>query len=188
MRALMLFAAVMVTSMSAQASELWFHLRVEEHRGKEVKVEVNLPFSAVERSIALIPTRYIKETSIRIDNRKLSIEELRDALHALKSSPQGQWIAVGEDQESVTMRRDGADVTIRVDDEWDDEFFQMRVPADVFTALVSGSSHRFDFARAIQLLGRRGSGSIVITNGDDKIVRVWVDSSNDGDSAVKVAR
>lgn len=185
MKALMLLAAVMVTSMSVQASELWFHLRVEEHRGQEVKVEVNLPFSAVQRSIALIPTRFIKETSIRIDNRKLSIEELRDALQTLQSSPQGQWIAV---EESVTMRRDGADVTMRIDDDWDDESFQMRVPTDVFTALVSGSSHRFEFSRAIQLLGRRGSGSIVITDGDDKIVRVWVDSSNDGRTAVKVAR
>jgi len=184
----MLFATVIVTSLSVQASELWFHVRVEEHRGKEVKVEVNLPFSAIERAIALIPARYVKETSIRIDDRDLSVEDLRDAWKTLRSSAEGEWIFVGEKRESVTIRRHGPDVTMRVDDEWDDEIVEIRVPADVFQALISGPSDRLDFPNAIQLLGRRGSGSIVVKGGDDKIVRVWVDSYTEGRVAVKVTQ
>lgn len=188
MRALMLFAAVMVTSLGAQASDLWFHVLVEEGRGREVKVEVNLPFSAVERAMALIPARYVKESSIRIDDRQLSVEDLRGALNELRSSPEGEWITVGERSEPVTMRRDGADVTMRAHDKWDEETVQIRVPADVFLALVSGPAHRFDFARAFQRLGRRGGGNILVKCGDEKVVRVWVDSQSDGQVGVKVAR
>jgi len=188
MKGLILFAVSIVTSLSVQASELWFHLSVEEHRGKEIRVEVNLPFRAVERSMALIPARYARETSIRIDDRNLSIEDLRDAWRALQSTPEGNWIVVGGRKESVTMRRDGGEVTMRVDDEWDDEVVEIRVPADVFQALISGPSGRFDLGRAIQLLGRRGSGSIVITDGDDKIVRLWVDSNTEGRVLEKVTK
>lgn len=184
----MLLAAVIVTSLNVQASELWFHLRVEEHRGREVKVEVNLPFSAIERSIALIPARYVRDTSIRIDDRELSLEDLRDASKALQSTPDGKWIVVGEKCESVAIRRNGGDVTMRVNDDWDGEVVEISVPADVFQALISGPSDRFDLGRAIQLLGRRGGGSIVVTDGDDKIVRLWVDSNSEGSVLVKVTK
>lgn len=188
MKRLILFAVVIGTSLSVQASDLWFHLRVEEHRGKEVRVEVNLPFRAVEKTMALIPARYARETSIRIDDRNVSIEDLRDAWRALQSSPEGNWIVVGERKESVTMRRAGGDVTMRVKDEWDDEVVEIAVPADVFHALISGPSDRFDLGRAIQLLGQRGSGSIVVTDGHDKIVRLWVDSNTEGRVLEKVTK
>lgn len=188
MKSLSLFAVVIVTSLSAQASELWFHLRVEEHRGKEVRIEVNLPFRAIERSINLIPARYVKETSIRIDDCNLSVRDLRDAWRALQSTPERTWIVVAEEKRSVTMRRDGGDVAMRVHDEWDGEVVEITVPADVFHALISGPYGRFDFGRAIQLLGRRGSGSIVVTDGDVKIVRVWVDSSSEGRVPARVTR
>lgn len=188
MKSFSLFAVLIVTSLSVQASELWFHLRIEEHRGKEVRVEVNLPFRAVKRSIALIPARYVKETAIRIDDRNLSVQDLRDAWRALQSTPERTWIVVGEEKRSVTMRRDGRDVAMRVHDEWDDDVVQISVPADVFQALISGPSGRFDLDSAIQLLGRRGSGSIVVTDGDDKIVRLWVDSESEGRVLAKVTR
>ena len=188
MKSFSLFAFLIMTSLSVQASELWFHLRVEEHRGKEVRIEVNLPFRAVERSINLIPARYVKEASIRIDDCNLSVQDLRDAWRALQATPERTWIVVAEERRFVTMRRDGDDVAMRVHDEWDGEVVEIRVPADVFQALISGPSGRFDFGRAIQLLGRRGSGSIVVTDGDDKIVRIWVDSDTEGRVMAKVTR
>jgi hypothetical protein len=56
------FLAALVIAGAASASNLWFHVRVDEAEG--AKVTVNLPVSMIEKAISMIPEEHLSDHGI----------------------------------------------------------------------------------------------------------------------------
>jgi hypothetical protein len=174
-------ALILLPSARLQAqSKPWIHIRVTEHDGKGAKVNVNLPLSVVQVAIDAAPDKIISNGRIRIDHyghHDLSIADLRRMWQELRDSGEAQFVEVEDENEKVSVYREGDLIRIEVqdfDDEPEQETVNVKIPISVVDALFSGDGEELNIRDALDLL-KDQRGDIVRVEGGDADVRIWID-------------
>ncbi len=165
-----LLTLALLTGGVATASDLWLHVKVLEHQG--AKVTVNLPIALVEKASAFMPKKHMRH--IRFDHGHLDadVEDLRELWQEVRNSPDMTFVTVEEDHENVRVWKQSGYLYVEVRD-GDDEQVDVKVPLEVVDAFLSGEE--VDFRAAVQALVDHGQGQFVEVRDDDDSVRVWVD-------------
>jgi hypothetical protein len=173
-RATLLTALLLVvaTTPAVAVERLYLHLVVTEVRG-DVAVEMTLPFAFVSRVARAASVADLRDCRISFDRHAFELADLRRAAVTLRRESRPVVVLAGEDH--VTFSREGGIVTIRSDSGWDRVV--TRIPEDLFFAAFP-DDRRIDAEAALALLASRGGGTLLMSSGDDTVVRVWVDRRN----------
>ena len=185
---LALALAVVMTGAGAwaqPASDLsatpWLHVRVSvSERGDDsASVNVNLPLSAVEAVVALLPDRVMSRGRMRLHrDHELSVSDLRTLWDAVRDAGDSEFVSIDRDDTQIRVARSGDVIQIRIDglDDGDDDDKSVRVeiPVDVVDALLSGDDDTLNLVGALERLKERRGDLVRITDGDDR-VHVWID-------------
>lgn len=157
---------------AAAQGERWLHVRVQD--GSDANISVNLPLSAVGAAADLVPedVRHMK-----IEGADVDVADLRQMWSELRKHPNEEMVKVDEpDQQVVVSLVDGY---LRVQASGRDNV-QVRIPATVVDALLSGEGSELAIGRALEMLAESGEQELVTVQGDNENVRMWVDSSSNG--------
>jgi hypothetical protein len=185
--------------MGAAAAEartaLWLHIKVHDS-GEGSRVSINLPLSVVGAAAPLIPEEARTAGRLRVDDRDLSVEDLRRIWREVRRQPEGTYLTVDEPEGKVRVARSGGYLLIQaaggaeagrrghdrhdLHDLRQGEHVEVRIPVPVVDALLAGGGDRFDLAGAIEALAATGEGELVTVNGDHETVRMWVDADAEG--------
>lgn len=157
----------------AAASDLWLHVRVDEADG--AKVSVNLPLSMVEKALPMIPEEHLDHGRVVFDEWEVTMEELRELWQEVKGSPDMTFVTVEEDNEHVRVWKEGDYLLVAVREDDDSTKVDVRIPAPVVDALLSGEGSEMNLHAAIEALVVQGEGELVTVSDDEDQVRVWVD-------------
>ena len=173
------FLALLVVAGVASASNLWFHVKVDE--GDGAKVTVNLPVSMIEKAISMIPDKHLTDHGIHFSEHDITPAEIRELWQELRDSPDMTFIKVEEEGEDVRVWKETGYLYVSVVEEEDNEKVDVRVPFAVVDALLSGNEDELDIQAAINALVQEGEGELVTVTSDDENVRIWVDSIAEAD-------
>lgn len=160
------------------ASDLWFHLRVDERSDGNTKVRVNVPLAIVEAALPLIPKHNPDHRRLEVNGREIQPEQFRGALRALRNSAEDMPVTIAVDGENVVFSR-RADVVFMDVEHHDGERAVIRMPFDLAEALVAGEGNEVDMRGAARALVRRGAGELLTVATDDSTVRMWIDDSSE---------
>ena len=174
-----IFLAVLVIAGAASASNLWFHVRVDEADG--AKVTVNLPVSMIEKAIQMIPEEHLSDHGMHFSDHEMTPAQLRELWTELRDSPDMTFVKVEEEGEDVKVWKESGYLYVSVIEEDDNEKVDVRVPFAVVDALLSGDEDELNIEAAINALVQEGEGELVTVTSDDDNVRVWVDSIAEAD-------
>ncbi len=173
------FAAALVIASAASASNLWFHVRVDEADG--AKVTVNLPLSMIEKAIQMIPEKHLNHRGMHFSDHEMTPADMRELWTELRDSPDMTFVKVEEEGEDVKIWKESGYLYVSVLDEDNNEKVDVRVPFAVVDALLSGDEDKLDIEAAIHALVQEGEGELVTVTSDNDNVRVWVDSIAEAD-------
>jgi hypothetical protein len=173
------FLAALVIAGAASASNLWFHVRVDEADG--AKVTVNLPVSMIEKAIQMIPEEHLNHHGMHFSDHDLTPAQIRELWTELRDSPDMTFVKVEEEGEDVKVWKESGYLYVSVIEEDDNEKVDVRVPFAVVDALLSGDEDELNIEAAIHALAQEGEGELVTVTSDDDNVRVWVDSIAEAD-------
>ena len=163
-------------ALAQEAATPWIHVRVEEAKG--TKVNVNLPLAVVQAALALAPEKLVEKHQIRLHHgHKLKVSDLRKLWTELRDAGDAEFVSIEEEDKTVTVRRVGDRIEVRVDEPEDGEQVRVDVPVAVVDALLSGEGEEVDIAGAVAELARM-RGEIVTVIDKDDTVRVWIDEKN----------
>ena len=163
---------------SAGGSDLWFHLTVDEHRGKQAQVKIHLPLGLVERLAPLAVSEIDSDSRFRINRRELTAPEAREMWRALRESGNAPFIDIRSGREQVRITRRGGSLHLQtVGNRHDGERVSISIPESVVDALLSGDEEEYQIAAALRAMARQGVGDLVQIESDDADIRVWIDGS-----------
>jgi len=156
-------------------ADLWLHVKVDENDG--AKVSVNLPISIVEKALAMIPAGNFHHGQIMIDGEhQWSIEDLRELWQEVSSTQDMTFVTVKDGGDDIKVWKEGNYFKVRVlEDDGEGADVNVRIPATVVDALLSGEGDELNFRAAIEALAAEGEGELVTVNDNNDRVRVWVD-------------
>ena len=166
--------ALGLTALPALGQERpWLHVQVEDG-DDNTKVEVNLPFAAVEalgdslgeHILDEIEKEWDHDTDVDVD-----AEDLRALWQSLRDNP-GAWVTMDEeDGGNLRARMDGDE--IRMEGSGDDGALDVRVPVAFGDALFGEDGGEPDVGAAIRALADH-EDVLVSVGGDDGRVRVSI--------------
>ncbi len=157
---------------AAASDQLWLHVRVDE--GDGAKVSVNLPISMVEHALPMIPSHHFHGGEVEFDDWRMEVEELRRLWAEIKASPDMTFVTVEDGSDKVRVWKEGDYLLVSVNEHGGDQV-DVRIPATVIDALLSGEGDELDIRAALQALVDAGEGELVTVSGGNDRVRVWVD-------------
>ena len=156
----------------------WLHVQVTGEDDGAENVAVNVPLSAAEPLLALVPHRILSDGQLSLAGRELPINvgAMRDLWRALMEVGDTEFVAVDGDDETVRIARVGDQITVQVEDrdEEGDETVDIQLPIVVVDALLSGNGDALDVRAAVERLGEL-RGDIVRVTEDERQVRIWID-------------
>ena len=159
--------------LAAAENDLWLHVKVEEDN--DTKVTVNLPLSVVSKALPMLPEEHFKAGRMHLDEMDMSISEMRDLWREVQAAPDATFVTVEDDDEKVSVWKEGGYLMVSVIESDGGENVEVRVPARVVDALLSGEGDELDLVGAMEALVDEGEGQLVQVTGDNESVRVWVD-------------
>jgi hypothetical protein len=112
----------------------------------------------------------LRDCRLSFDLHSFDLEDLSRAATVLQRESRPVVLVSGRDEVTFS-RRDGI-VFIRSTAGHDAAV--TRIPEDLFFAAFPGE-RRIDAEAALKLLASRGGGELLMSSGDDAVVRVWVD-------------
>ena len=153
----------------------WLHVRVTEG-DSDTNVNLNLPLTAVEAVVALMPERIMSRGRVRLHrHHELSVSDIRRMWNALRDTGDGEFVSVDSDDGRLRVARRGDVIQIRFEGRDDDERnVRVKVPVAVVDALLSGDDDSLNLAAAIEALKDRRGDIVRITDGNER-VRIWID-------------
>jgi len=185
-KALTLFAAaalILCAGLSAQASDLWVHVQVQEH-GENANVSVNLPLSLVEKALSMVPEEANMEGGkIKLDDdTDFSISDLRELLDAVKDTPDATFVTVKTENETVNVSKAGGYLLVKTSESSEDGTrVDARFPLAVVEALLSNADEGvLNIAAALEALASHGTGDLATITSNDADVRIWIDNLPEG--------
>ena len=166
---------------AAADSDLWLHVKVHEKEGG-ARVSINLPVTAVEKMAAALPA---DAQNVRIDgDHQVKAADLRKMWHAVKDSPDAEFVTVEKADEHVRVAKRGNYLVVRAVDRGDrNSQVDVKIPATVIEALLSGTGDQLNLQAAFQALARHGSGELVTVDDGGDSVRIWVDRASSSTDA-----
>ncbi len=179
-----LMAVALLTAGRLEAQTPWIHVEVTEEGAKQTKVHVNLPLSVALVALEVVPDEIISDGHINIGHHghhDISVPDLRRIWQELRDSGEAEFVSVEEEDETVTIVREGdlirIDVTDRASDESERETVHIKIPIRVVDALLSGDGEELNLRAAVEEL-KDERGDIVRVEGPDENVRIWIDERN----------
>lgn len=160
-------------ALAAAETDLWLHVKVEEN--DDTKVTVNLPMSVVGKALPMLPKEHLDAGHMHLDEMDMSISEMRELWNEVRATPDATFVTVEEDDETVRVWKENDYLMVSVIDRSGGENVEVRLPARVVDALLSGEGEELDLVAALEALVDEGEGQLVEVTGDDERVRVWVD-------------
>jgi hypothetical protein len=165
--------------LAAADNDLWLHVKVEEDN--DAKVTVNLPMSVIGKALPMLPEEHLDAGRVHLDEMEMSISEMRELWQELQGTPDATFVTVEEEDESVRVWKEGGYLMVSVTEGDGGENVEVRVPARVVDALLSGEGEELDLMAAMEALVAEGEGQLVQVTGDSEKVRVWVDRVAEAD-------
>jgi hypothetical protein len=156
----------------AQGSQLWLHVRVTETGSRPTTVRVNVPYTLVERVAPLVDKERIDDGEIDWNGDRVAVAELRENWKALRSGKG----TITKDDATWALVRDESGETLVVKETGGAEPTEVRIPARLVDALLSGSD-RLDFEAATKVVAELGAGELLAVDEDGTKVRIWVDTT-----------
>ena len=174
---LLVFAASVVAAQDT-GPQPWLHVQVTGEDDGAEHVAVNVPLSAAEPLLALVPHRILSDGQLSLAGREVPINvgAMRDLWRALMEVGDTEFVAVDGDDETVRIARVGDQITVQVEDrdEEGDETVDIQLPIVVVDALLSGNGEALNVRAAVERLGEL-RGDIVRVSEDERQVRIWID-------------
>jgi hypothetical protein len=160
---------------TATADDLWLHVAVDE--GPEgARVRVNLPLSMAETALGMIPEEELRGGKVRFEDSELTVAELRQLWTELQQSPDATFVEVEETDQRVQVSKSGGYLLVKAFEGGErSQQVDVRIPAAVVDALLSGDGEELNVAAAVRALASHGAGELVTVADDETKVRVWVD-------------
>lgn len=160
----------------AAAEDLWLHVAVDE--GPEgAKVRVNLPLSMAETALGMIPEEELRGGKVRFEDTDITVAEMRQLWRELEAAPDATFVEVEETDQRVQVSKSGGYLLVRAFEGGEaDQQVDVRIPAAVVEALLSGEGEELDVAAAVRALAAHGTGELVTVTDRETRVRVWVDA------------
>lgn len=159
--------------LGATENDLWLHVKVEEN--SDTKVTVNLPMSLVGKALPMLPQEHFDGGQMHLDEMDMSISEMRELWQEVQNTPDVTFVTVEEKNEKVRVWKEGGYLLVSVDEGDGGDDVQVRVPARVVDALLSGEGDELNLIAAMEALVEEGEGQLVTVTGDNENVRIWVD-------------
>ena len=146
--------------------------------GGDLNVNINVPLSAVEPLLGLVPHRILSDGRLTVAGRDMPIDmgAVRGLWRVIADSGDAEFITVDSEDATVRVSRAGEWMLVKVEecDEDGGETVDVRFPVAVVDALFSGDGDTLDIGAAVERLADM-RGDIVHVRGDDHQVRVWID-------------
>lgn len=169
--------ALGLTAGSAQASDLWFHLTVNEP-GENANVTVNLPLAMIETALSMIPADVSQAGTISLGEEEFDARRLRELWQSLEDSDDMTFIKVDDKDESIRVAKDNGYLTVVGTPHTDQgTAINVRMPIAVVNALLDTADEgQLNIAGALRALAAHGEGELATITDDDAHVRVWIDN------------
>lgn len=166
----------------------WLHIRVQETRGDEETVHVNLPLNMVEAILPLLHGDNLKDGRIRmghgmhlrVNEDDVDAARLRQLWTAVKNAQDGEFVSVDGKRDHVRVAKQNGTMLIKAV-ERDGDNVDIRIPLPVVEALFSGKSDELDLLAAVRALSSQGDLQLTAVDEDSSLVRIWVDTKNVSD-------
>ena len=156
----------------------WLHVRITGDGDGSENVRVNVPLSAAEPLLGLVPHRVSSDGRLRLAGRKMPINvaAVRDLWQAIVQVGDTQFVAVDGEDETVRIERAGDRITVHVEerDEDGNETVAVQLPIVVVDALLAGDGETLNVRAAVERLGDL-RGDIVRISEDERQIRIWID-------------
>ena len=150
----------------------------DDGEGGDFNVNINVPLSAVEPLLGLVPHRILSDGRLTVAGRDMPIDmgAVRGLWRVIADSGDAEFITVDSEDATVRVSRAGEWMLVKVEecDEDGGETVDIRFPVAVLDALFSGDGDTLDIGAAVERLADL-RGDIVHVRGDDLQVRVWID-------------
>jgi len=177
-----LLAALLTLAFGAaalQAQTPWIHVEVDEQGPDASHVKVNLPLSLVQIALEAAPEKIVDQGRIHVHHvdEDIDVADLRRMWNELRSAPDSELVTIEEKDETVSIRRQGDQILIEVDDRKDRDTVHIRVPVTVVDALFSGEGQELNLKEAISEL-KSLRGDIVRVDDGESRVRIWIDEKD----------
>lgn len=166
----------------------WLHIRVQETRGDEETVHVNLPLNMVEAILPLLHGDNLKDGRIRmghgmrlrVNDDDVDAARLRQLWAAVKNAQDGEFVSVEGKRDQVRVAKQNGTMLIKAV-ERDGDKVDIRIPVPVVEALFSGKADELDLMAAVRALSSQGDLQLTAVDEDSSLVRIWVDTKNVSD-------
>ena len=158
----------------------WLHVQITGEDDGAENVSVNVPLSAAEPMLALVPHRILSDGQLSVGGRDVPINvgAMRDLWRALTEVGDTEFVTVEGEDETVRIARAGDQITVQVEerDEEGGQTVDVQLPIVVVDALLSGDSDTLNVRAAVERLGGL-RGDIVRVREDERQIRVWIDEA-----------
>jgi hypothetical protein len=176
------FAGLLALAFGAvplQAQTPWIHVEVDESDDDASHVKVNLPLSVVEIALEAAPEKIMHDGRIRMHHtdEDIDVDDLRRMWNELRSAPDSELVSIEKKEETVSIRRQGDQILIDVDDRDDRDTAHIEVPVAVVDALFSGEGQELNFKEAVSQLKSLRGDIVRVDDGETK-VRIWIDEKD----------
>ena len=156
----------------------WLHVQVTADEEGSENVSVNVPLSAAEPMLALVPHRVLSDGQLSLAGRDvpLNVGAMRDLWRALTEVGDTEFVTVDGGDETVRIARVGDQITVQVEDRGEEgsETVDVQLPIAVVDALFSGDGDTLNVRAAVERLGEL-RGDIVRVPEDERLIRIWID-------------
>lgn len=188
------------TTASNSKSEQWIHVRVQSKEDRGETVRVNVPVEMAAKVIPAITKNNLHDGKVRIDSMHTNDVDLRTILDAVRSSRDGEYVTVQNNNNDVRVAKSAGYLYIHVTDKSEgkkpaekdgktgakaaaahESKVEIKVPMKVVDALLSAGKDELDIVAALKALSAHGDMELVTVKDDENTVRVWVDSKNVAD-------
>ena len=146
--------------------------------GADFDLAINLPLSAVEPLVNLVPHRVLSDGQFALAGHDvpIKISAIRDLWRAIATVGDTEFLTVDAGDETVRIARAADEIRVQVEERDDDgvETVDIRLPVVVVDALLSGNGETLNVGAAVERLADL-RGDIVRVTGADHQVRVWID-------------
>jgi hypothetical protein len=198
---------------SKSSDDRWLHVSVDGTADDPERVRIHLPMKLVAALEPVIRKHGLDDDgfSWRVNGAEFDRADLRAILEAVKSSKDGEFIAVDDAEDRVRVvkekdvlvvqvrerggddsepskpgkhakgARDEEDAREKADVEIETEEVDIRIPISVAEALVQGEGDELDLGAAIEALAKLDSTELVSVKDGEDRVRIWIDTKNTAD-------
>lgn len=155
-------------------SQQWLHIRVEKAGKASESVRINVPLSLAETVLPLIEDKGPRRSKIFAPKGDFDKQALRTLWEALKTQDPVEFVTVESPKGEVRVSLEN-DYLIVKSEEGSDKTVDVRIPAPVVDALLSGDDEALNLLEAIRALQHSGVRDIISIRDGESSVQVWID-------------